>query len=433
MAKTYEIRDPIHGFIVLNEWERDLINHPVFQRLRRIRQLAWTDMVYPGAMHTRFEHSLGVMHIATQMFHEIRTRRNDFLKSELKFTDGGLERDATLIRLASLLHDVGHAPFSHAGEELMPIDSTNGKPFKHENYSAAAISYLMNDVIDNHPLNQNYLIKAQEVADFLNGSPSVGRSLIWRGLFSSQLDADRADYLLRDSHHTGVAYGKYDLHRILATISIANHPETGDPIVVVEKGGSHAAEGLIIARYMMFTQVYFQHTRRAYDHHIASALKSVLTNEGKQSKNGKVTFPPPTSKKNIESYLKWDDWRVLGMISEGLGGEDGKIILNRSHHRRVYETPEVPEETDLNFVDLICQRLGDMVSFLDKAASSWYKFGKEDVMIMQNNNGNRLIPLSRLSSVVGGLKAVNQTRVYVPYSRKNEAKQIIEKLQNGGI
>lgn len=160
--KTYEIRDPIHGFISLNEWERDIINHPVFQRLRRIRQLAWTDMVYPGAMHTRFEHSLGVMHIASQMFNQIRSRRDDFLTSELKFTEGGLERDATLIRLASLLHDVGHAPFSHAGEELMPINPSSGKPFKHENYSAAAIQYLMADIIENHPLNQNYKIKARK-------------------------------------------------------------------------------------------------------------------------------------------------------------------------------------------------------------------------------------------------------------------------------
>lgn len=431
--KNYEIRDPIHGFIVLNDWERDIINHPVFQRLRRIRQLAWTDMVYPGAMHTRFEHSLGVMHIASQMFNQIRTRRNDYLTSELKFTEGGLERDATLIRLASLLHDVGHAPFSHAGEELMPVDPSNGKSYKHENYSAAAIQYLMTDVIDNHPQNQNYKIKAQEIADFLNGSPSIGRALLWRGLFSSQLDADRADYLLRDSHHTGVAYGRYDLHRLLATISIAQHPETDAPILVVEKGGSHAAEGLIIARYMMFTQVYFQHTRRAYDHHIASAIKAVLSYDCNKTKGEKVTFPAPINKENIESYLKWDDWRVLGMISEGLGGEDGNIIRERRHHRRVYETPEIPKEKDLDHANLICQTLGDMVSFLDKATSSWYKLGNEDIMIIEDTQGNGLKPLSHLSSVVAGLKAINQTRIYVPYLRKNEAIKMIQKLQNGGV
>ena len=114
MGKRYEVRCPIHGFIVLDEWERDIINHLVFQRLRRIRQLGWTDMLYPGAMHTRFEHSLGVMETATRMFDDIWERRKDLLEA-LNFSPGGREKDRILIRLAALLHDVGHAPFSHAG------------------------------------------------------------------------------------------------------------------------------------------------------------------------------------------------------------------------------------------------------------------------------------------------------------------------------
>ena len=127
MGRIYEVRDPIHGFVSLNEWERDIINHPVFQRLRRIRQLSLTDMVYPGAMHTRFEHSLGVMHVATRMFDRICEKRSDFLKSELGFNDFGLDRDRVLVRLSCLLHDVGHAPFSHAAEGLMDKDPS-GRP-----------------------------------------------------------------------------------------------------------------------------------------------------------------------------------------------------------------------------------------------------------------------------------------------------------------
>lgn len=135
----------------------------------------------------------------------------------MNFTDAGFQRDRVLVRLASLLHDVGHAPFSHAGEEVMPKNPATNKPYKHEAYSEAIIRYLMKDVIENHPLNQNYYIKADDVADFLAGKPSVQRSLLWRGLITSQLDADRADYLLRDSHHIGVEYGKYDLQRLLVT------------------------------------------------------------------------------------------------------------------------------------------------------------------------------------------------------------------------
>ena len=197
MGKITEIRDPIHGFITLNEWERDIINHPDFQRLRRIRQLGFTDMVYPAAMHNRFEHSLGVMQVATRMFDHICEKRGDFLKAELNFNSDGLGRDRVLIRLSSLLHDLGHAPFSHAAEGLMDKDPSTGKAYKHENYSAAIVCYLMRDVIENHTFNQNYRITAKDIADFLNGDSSLGRSLLWRDLVSGQIDADRADYLLK--------------------------------------------------------------------------------------------------------------------------------------------------------------------------------------------------------------------------------------------
>jgi len=128
MAKLYEIRDPIHGFVTLSEWEWDIINHSAFQRLRRIRQLSMTDMVYPGAMHTRFEHSLGVMYVATRMFDSLVEREGEFLKGEsLGFTDEGLRRDRVIVRLAALLHDCGHAPFSHAAENLMPENTQAGR------------------------------------------------------------------------------------------------------------------------------------------------------------------------------------------------------------------------------------------------------------------------------------------------------------------
>jgi len=245
VTKTYEIRDTIYGFIELNDWEREIINHPVFQRLRRIRQLSLTDMVYPGAMHTRFEHSLGVMHIATKMFNQIVKCRDDFLKSELSFTKAGLERDRIILRLSLLLHDIGHGPFSHAAEDLMDKDNNTNKLYKHENYSAAAALFLMKDVIENHPLNQNYNIKAEDIADFLNGSSRLKRCLLWRNLLTSQLDADRADYLLRDSHHIGVAYGNYDLNRLLVTLTVAVDPETNSAVLAIEEGGEHTAEALI--------------------------------------------------------------------------------------------------------------------------------------------------------------------------------------------
>jgi len=431
MATIYEIRDPVHGFVELNEWERDIINHWVFQRLRRIRQLGLTDMVYPGAMHTRFEHSLGVMHVATRMFDEIVKRRSDFLKSELSFDDVGLGRDRVLVRLAALLHDVGHAPFSHAAEGLMVKDE-DGKDYKHENYSAAAVKHLMKDVIEDHPLNQNYHIKVQDIADFLDGKSTVGRSLLWRSLVSGQLDADRADYLLRDSLHIGVAYGRYDLNRLLVTMTVAIDPETNSPVLAVEEGGIHAAEGLIVARYMMFTQVYFQHTRRAYDYHLGEAVKSLLAQAQKDTDlEKKDAFPPPTTRENIEAYLRWNDWRVLGLINNGEGEKHGKLLRERRHFRCVYQTPEVPSQEDLEFAEHVSSTLGDLVGFEDTASSSWYKFDSADipVLLRPGQGDEELTALSRLSSVVKGLKAVNQRRVYVPYHKREEARKKVQQLR----
>jgi len=428
MPKIIEIRDPIHGFITLNEWERDIVNHPVFQRLRRIRQLGFTDMVYPAAMHNRFEHSLGMMQVATRMFDHIREKRGDFLKSELNYNDDGLGRDRVLIRLSGLLHDLGHAPFSHATEGLMDKDLSTGKTFKHEHYSAAIVRFLMQDVIENHKFNQNYHIKAKEISDFLIGEASIGRSLLWRCLVSGQLDADRADYLLRDSYHIGVAYGKYDLPRLIATLTVAIDPETSSAILAVEEGGEHAAEALIIARYMMFAQVYFQHTRRAYDQHSVEAIKLILTDFQRYSDLvNKSAFPPPTCKTHIEDYLKWDDWRVLGSISEGKAGEHGCILLERKHFRSVFETPEIPSTADQEFAKEIQEALGDNIGFVDCASNSWYRFESSDIPILlrPGRKDEKLTVLSAISSVVNSLKPIERTRIYVPLDKKDQAQHIV--------
>jgi uncharacterized protein len=124
--RTYEIRCPVHGFIEVSDWEREIIAQPAFQRLRRIRQLAWTDQVYPGAVHTRFEHSLGVMHTATLLYDSIVKRSRPTLERELAYNEDGLRRHRALVRLAALLHDVGHAPFSHAAAR-QKIQALQGK------------------------------------------------------------------------------------------------------------------------------------------------------------------------------------------------------------------------------------------------------------------------------------------------------------------
>ena len=125
-----------------------------------------TDYVYPGAMHTRFEHSLGVMHIAAMLYERIAQNSREILKTTLGYNDDGLKRDRTLVRLTALLHDIGHAPFSHASEELFPLKSedADGKRYKHEDYSAQIVRQHFQDIITHHPLNRNYGFEAENTS-----------------------------------------------------------------------------------------------------------------------------------------------------------------------------------------------------------------------------------------------------------------------------
>jgi len=331
--KWFEIRDPVYGFIEFNEWEKDIVNHPIFQRLRRIRQLSLTDMIYPGAMHTRFEHSLGVMHLATKIFESITKKEENkrLLKDELMYEEEGIKRDWQLVRLAALLHDVGHAPFSHASEELFPINPETQKHFKHEDYTVAIIRGPLKDTIEKHPINRNYNITADEVADLIMGNPKTLRKRIfWKQIISSQLDADRGDYLLRDSLHIGVKYGIYDVERLLVTLTLGEDPESKDVKLMVEEGGWHIAESLIISRYQMFTQVYYHKTRRAYDYMLKEALKETIEN-----------YPPPTE---INEFIKYDDYVMWNLMKEK--SEWFKQILYRDHIRMIRQTKETPDNKE---------------------------------------------------------------------------------------
>ncbi len=430
---SFQIRDPVHGFIEYDDWEREVINHPVFQRLRRIRQLALADFVYPGATHTRFEHALGTMHVATKMYDAIVKRQRHFLESKRGYDQAGLERDRRVVRFAALLHDIGHSPFSHSSERLFPFSQMDDRQYQHEDYSANIIRTILKEILESHPENANYDIKADDVADLIEGvtdpsriSPASGRRLLWRPIVTSQLDADRADYLLRDSLHAGVSYGRYDLDRILATVTLGLGSED-DPVIAVEEGGWHAAEGLIIARYMMFTQVYFHHVRQALDHHIEGALAHLLRNSENHAEQG--VFPLPTGSEALKEYLDWDDWKVLGEITSGNCGEHGKCIKNRTHYRRIWYTEEVPSEEEYRTLEEYKSLLGDLVTFVSDASKSWYSLGGQDLLIVSNESQDPThgAPLSYHSNVVKNLPPSSQQSIYVRLEDRETARKILSK------
>jgi HD superfamily phosphohydrolase len=361
------------------------------------------------------------MHVATRLFEAIVARSKEVLRTELTYTESGFGRDLKLVRLAALLHDVGHTPFSHAGEDLYPMLPHGQGRYKHENYSAALIRMQMRDVIENHPLNQNCGLLAENIAALLEGSASAGRALFWRELIDGQMDADRIDYLQRDSLHAGVDYGKFDWRRLVNSVEVVPRPEGRGPGLGVSEGGFHAAEGLVLARYFMFTQVYFHKTRMAFDYHLQEALKLILP-------GGR--FPLPEGQ-GLEDFLKWDDWRVLGALANGEGGDHGRRLARRDHFREAYHTPEVPGPEDLATLDHVRDGLGDIVQAEQKAEKSWYKVGIPDIPVRSDNPGRPVRPLSAFSSMLAQLRPSGMVMLYCRKEDQDRARQIVETIERG--
>ena len=432
-----EIRCPVHGFIGITQLEREIVNHSVFQRLRRIKQLAWTDYVYPGASHTRFEHSLGVMHLVSRLYDAVVKTSAHTLKEWFHYGDPGLERDWQLVRLAALLHDVGHAPFSHAAEGLLPMKepevyslfegmTSPGERYTHEDYSVAIIETELKDLIEEHPSNRrNYGITTDEITALISKrTPKLG-SLFWKDIISGQLDADRMDYLLRDSLHAGVSYGRFDLDRIVSSVCAVRRPqaELSEPKIGIMRGGMYAAEALIVARYWMHKQVYFHKTRLACDHHLKHALGRILAYDGGHSSEN-VNFPRPDTPKELEKFLKWDDYRVMGLLAADKGGEHGHRLMTRDHYRLVCELAESDEtiadmDASIKKNDAIVQALQPMVKHVEVPKALWYKTSRASELVLVDNDGKTEIGiLSGHSPIV---KSMNIGYLRFVYADKSDA------------
>lgn len=345
--KWHEIRDPIHDFILFDDYERDLINSPPMQRLKYIKQLAMTYEVYPGATHSRFEHSLGTMELATQAFDTILRKGGPAFLNKFGWSDDlDRPRYRQLLRLAALLHDVGHAPFSHAPEELLP-EGYRG----HESFTE---QFIRSDYIV--PVLQTFKFRfdLDELVAVALG-PEKKRtedpSLQLLGeLVAGDLGVDRMDYLIRDALHTGAAAGHFDYQRLLNTLTVIDHPVTGVPVLAIEAGGRLAAEGLLVARYFMFIQVYFYDVRRIYDRHLVDFLSAKLPER---------RFPA-----QLDQYIKLTDDSVQADIEQACneGGELGSLALRlrgRRHYRAAYEVPAQARLEDPEVFDKLSSHLSE--------------------------------------------------------------------------
>jgi HD superfamily phosphohydrolase len=271
MKKNYlDIVDPIHDFIRVYDHELKIIDNPIFQRLRRIRQLSGAHLTYPAAQHTRFEHSLGVMHIASQAGQALNEK--GILKSD----------DIEVLRLSGLLHDIGHGPFSHLFEEVI-----KQKKFSHEDFGKEIIlKSEIGDILSKNGYDKRLIIKI-----------AFGDSKLqyMNEIISGALSADIMDYLLRDGYFTGAEHAQIDHKRITQSLDVNRKK------LALEKSALYSFESMMHSRYQMFKAVYFHKTVRAAEVMLLEALR--LSDD----EFGFTSF-------NINEYVKLTDEYVLSKL-----------------------------------------------------------------------------------------------------------------------
>ncbi|OYT65104.1 phosphohydrolase [Candidatus Bathyarchaeota archaeon ex4484_205] len=276
MRYVGEIKDPIHGFVNFTTLEQKVIDTPILQRLRRIKQLAGAFYTYPGAEHTRFPHSLGVMHLAG-------------LVGQVLFSQEAVEEiDLELIRLAGLLHDVGHGPFSHIFEDVL---ERRGKTITHEDLTERLIKEsVISDILSKEGFDPSV------VANISIGRPRNKKERFLSQILTGSFNVDIMDYMKRDSYYTGVEYGSIDIERLVSNLRVYEN------IIAMDKAALYSLESFYIARYMLFKAVYFHRTVRSAAVMIAKALS--LADE----------YLHFTSFKEIDDFLMLDDRSITEMI-----------------------------------------------------------------------------------------------------------------------
>lgn len=300
------VRCPLYGFAGLSKTEDRLLDTVAMQRLSRIKQLAHTYIVYPSATHTRLEHSIGSLCLAGRICDQLKLP----------------PKQKQVIRIAALLHDVGQGPFSHIWEE--PMRWINGEEYCHED-----VTKLM---IDSEPKIGKVLGRIkEEVLGIFNGE-SLGSDMI-----SGSLDVDKLDYLRRDSYHTGVAYGLFDIERVIRTVCKIS--EAGRDYLAVQEKGKDALESYRLARYAMHMQVYEHHTRLIADDMFLKAVKLALKEGSLFTEDFNISEDP---NKFIEDFMKLDDFSIQHRILQDSKGVAKDLIQNIRNRRLLKRALVVP-------------------------------------------------------------------------------------------
>jgi len=402
MNKKKIFNDPVYGFInIPYNIIFDLIEHPYFQRLRRIKQLGLTDHVYPGALHTRFHHALGAMHLMTQAIDVLRSKGVEISNKEAKAA-----------AIAILLHDIGHGPFSHVLEHTLVN-------IHHEEISL----FFMEE------LNKEFKGKLTvAIQIFKNEYPKA----FLHQLVSGQLDMDRMDYLTRDSFFTGVYEGVIGYDRIIKMLSVK------DGNLVVEHKGVYSIEKFLIARRLMYWQVYLHKTVVASEQMLVKVLKrakELADNKKKLNISESLAYflynspTKPFKKKEKKTLLKHfallDDYDIYSALKSFANSDDfflsylSKSLLNRNLFR--IEFNNKPFKSD--YLNKIRHRIiekypidkqsATQLIITGKESNTVYTVSKEEILILFKDN--KVVPMSEISDF--GLQSKNITKYYLCYPK----------------
>src|SRR3972149_4407819 len=306
MPKAYwgEIKDPVHGYVYITEAEKIVIDSYPMQRLRRLRQVGGSEYVYPGANHTRFEHCVGVMYLAGKVVENPNVSR---LVSD---------EEVDMVRVAALLHDVGHGPFSHVFEQLLirDLDKT------HEDITSWIIE---KGEISDKIAKMGY--KPEDVGKLAVGKLHKPSKAFLDQIISSAVDVDKQDFIVRDTYHTGAEYGFIDVFRLIHALDVLGED------LAVELGALSALEAFMIARIESFKSIYFHRVGRAAQIMLAYAMEKA------NEELGLTAFKTP------EEYLSMDDYTVWAALknceaSKGIiGNLERRKLLKCAYERTFYE------------------------------------------------------------------------------------------------
>ncbi len=306
LPKAYwgEIKDPVHGYVYITKAEKDVIDSYPMQRLRRLRQLAGSEYVYPGANHTRFEHCLGVMYLAGKVL------ENPHISQLVN------DKEVDVCRIAALLHDVGHGPFSHIFEGILikNLDKT------HEDLTSWIIE--KSEVADKL-LKLGY--DPNEIGELAVGKLHKKDRAFLDQIISSAVDVDKQDFIVRDTYHTGAEYGFIDVFRLIHALDVLGEN------LAVELGALSALEAIVIARIESFKSIYFHRVGRAAQIMLATAMEKA------NPELGLTSFKTPEEYMALDDYTVWSALKKCEASRSIIANLEQRRMLKCAYERTFYE------------------------------------------------------------------------------------------------